>query len=178
MTLSGKRIALLAEDNYQELELWYPLLRLREAGARVTVVGAKKGQTHKSKLGYPVKADLGADEVKADDFDAVVVPGGKAPERMRQNPAMVQLVKDAYHQGKPLAAICHAGWMLAAADIARGKRATCYPGIKDDLIAAGAHYLNREVVIDGNLITSRLPEDLPAFLRELIAALERAPVPA
>ena len=173
MSLDGTKIAVLAEDNYQELELWYPLIRMTEAGAEVVVVGAGKA-SYSSKLGYPVKADTSADKVKVEELDAVIIPGGYAPDLMRRRPAMVNLVREAFRQGKVVAAICHAGWMLASAGIVRGKKATCFSSIKDDLINAGALYEDQEVVRDGNLITSRDPDDLPAFCREIIAALEEA----
>jgi protease I len=171
MELKGKRVAVLAENNYQELELWYPLLRLREAGAETFVVGSGSADTYTSKAGYPVQVDVTADQVNAADVDAVIVPGGYAPDLMRRYPAMVQLVREAFEQGKVVAAICHAGWMLASAGILQGKRATCFFAIKDDLINAGASYVDAEVVRDGNLITSRVPSDLPAFCRTIIAAL-------
>jgi protease I len=171
MELKGKRVAVLAENMYQELELWYPLLRLREAGAETFVVGTGSADSYTSKHGYPVQVDVVADQVSAGDVDAVVVPGGYAPDLMRRYPAMVKLVRDAFAQGKIVAAICHAGWMLASADVLRGKQATCFFAIKDDLVNAGATYLDAEVVRDGNLITSRTPMDLPAFCRAIVAAL-------
>jgi protease I len=171
MDLKGKRVAVLAENMYQELELWYPLLRLREAGAETFVVGTGSADTYTSKHGYPVQVDMVADQVSAKDVDAVVVPGGYAPDLMRRYPAMVRLVRQAFEQGKVVAAICHAGWMLASADVLKGKQATCFFAIKDDLIHAGATYVDAEVVRDGNLITSRMPSDLPAFCRTIIQAL-------
>jgi protease I len=171
MDLKGKRVAVLAENMYQELELWYPLLRLREAGAETIVVGTGSADTYTSKHGYPVQVDMVADQVSAGDVDAVVVPGGYAPDLMRRYPAMVRLVREAFEQGKVVAAICHAGWMLASADVLRGKEATCFFAIKDDLVNAGATYVDAEVVRDGNLITSRTPSDLPAFCRTIIQAL-------
>ena len=171
MELSGKRIAVLAEDRYQELELWYPLLRLREAGADVTVVGREKGEVHVSERNYEVKADIAADEARAEDYDAIIIPGGYAPDLMRRNPAMVQLVAKIYQQEKVVGAICHAGWMLASSGIARGKRLTSVRGIKDDLVNAGATWVDEPVVRDGKLITSRTPSDLPFFCREIISAL-------
>jgi protease I len=169
--LKGKRVAVLAENMYQELELWYPLLRLREAGAETFVVGTGSADTYTSKHGYPVQVDVTADQVSAGDVDAVVVPGGYAPDLMRRYPAMVKLVRDVFEQGKVVAAICHAGWMLASAEVLQGKRATCFFAIKDDLIHAGATYIDAEVVRDGNLITSRMPSDLPAFCRAIVEAL-------
>jgi len=169
--LSGKRVAVLAENMYQELELWYPLLRLREAGAETFVVGTGSADTYTSKVGYPVQVDVVAGRVSAAELDAVVIPGGYAPDLMRRYPAMVDLVRQAFEQGKVVAAICHAGWMLASAGVLKGKRATCFSAIKDDVINAGATYVDAEVVRDGNLITSRMPSDLPAFCRAIIAAL-------
>lgn len=171
MELSGKQVAILAEDNYQELELWYPLLRLKEAGAQVTVVGREKGRVHTSKHGYEVTADVAASEVRPQDYDAIIIPGGYAPDLMRRNPAMVGLVRDAYHQDKVVAAICHAAWMLASADIVRGKRLTSFHSIKDDLVNAGATWVDEPVVRDGKLVTSRVPQDLPLFCKEIISAL-------
>jgi len=175
MELTGKRVAVLAENQYQEVELWYPVYRLREAGADVTVVAPKAGETYSSKLGYPVKADVAADQASAEAFDAVVIPGGFAPDFMRRTPAMVDFVKQMHQRDKVVAAICHAGWMLCSAGILKGKRATCFASIKDDVINAGAQYVNTEVVQDGNLITSRQPDDLPAFTRTVIEALARKP---
>jgi protease I len=174
MKLEGKRIAILAENMYQEMELWVPFYRFKEEGAEVKVVGAGGAKSYASKLGYPVNVDVQAEQVKAVEFDAVVVPGGYAPDLMRRHAAMVQLVRDAAQQGKVVAAICHAGWMLVSAGILEGRRATSFFSIKDDLIAAGADWKDAEVVVDGNLITSRKPDDLPAFCRAIIQALAKA----
>lgn len=174
MKLEGKRIAILAENMYQEMELWVPYYRLREEGADVKVVGAGGAKSYASKLGYPVTVDVQADQVKAVEFDAIVVPGGYAPDMMRRHASMVQLVRDAAQQGKVVAAICHAGWMLVSAGIAKGRRATSFFSIKDDLIAAGADWKDAEVVVDGNLITSRKPDDLPAFCRAIVGALTKS----
>jgi protease I len=170
--LTGKRVAIFTEDLYEDLELWYPLLRLREEGAEVVVVGSGDAKEHHGKYGYPVAVDQGISEVKAESFDAVVVPGGYAPDRMRRHPAMVAFVREMAHQGKVVAAICHGPWMLASARVVAGKTVTCFFAIKDDLVHAGATYRDAEVVVDGNLITSRKPADLPAFLSAIIAALE------
>ena len=173
MKLKGKKIAILAENMYQEMELWVPYYRLKEEGAEVKVVGTG-AKSYTSKIGYPVNADVSAEEVKAGDFDAVIIPGGYAPDLMRRSGAMVKLVKDAFQGGKVVAAICHAGWMLCSAGVLKGKTATGFHSIKDDLVNAGARYVDQEVVVDGNLITSREPKDLPAFCREIIKALEKA----
>jgi protease I len=168
--LHGKRVAILVENNYEDLEFWYPYYRLKEAGAEVVVVGSG-AETYQSKHGYPAKASTSADKVSAAEFDAVIIPGGYAPDLMRRHPAMVKLVREAVEQGKVVAAICHAGWMLASAGVLRGRTVTGFFSIKDDLINAGASYVDQEVVRDGNIITSRFPADLPAFMRETIAAL-------
>ena len=171
MELSGKRVAVLIEDMYQEHEFWYPYWRMKEAGAKVTVVGTGAKEYH-SKIGLPAPGGTSAESVSAADFDAVIVPGGFAPDRMRRNAAMLKLVRDCFNQGKVVAAICHAGWVLVSAGILKGKNATCVSAIKDDVVNAGARYVDQEVVKDGNLITSRVPDDLPAFCREIIAALK------
>jgi deglycase len=170
-SLEGKRVAVLAENMYEDLELWYPLIRLREAGAEVSVVAPTAGATYKSKHGVEVKADLSADEANARQFDAVVIPGGFAPDYMRRSEAMVRFVKEANDEGKIVAAICHAGSMLVSAKMLKGRTVTCYKSIKDDVINAGGTYVDKAVVRDGDLITSRVPDDLPAFCREIIAAL-------
>ncbi len=174
MKLEGKRIAILAENLYQEMELWVPYFRFREEGAEVKVVGAGGAKSYASKHGYPVSVDVQAEQVKAVEFDAVVVPGGYAPDMMRRHPAMVNLVREAAQQGKVVAAICHAGWMLVSAGVLKGRKATSFFSIKDDLTAAGADWQDAEVVVDGNLITSRRPDDLPAFCRAIVAALAKA----
>ncbi len=173
--LSGVRVAILAETLYEELELWYPFYRLREAGADVFVVGSGSAETYQSKHGYPVTVDAEAETVTASQFDAVIVPGGYAPDHMRRHPAMVALVRDAAEQGKVVAAICHGGWLLASADVLRDRAATGFRSIKDDMVNAGAHWADREVVRDNNLITSRSPADLPAFMRTIISALRERP---
>ena len=171
MSLKGKRVAVLVEQMFQEMELWVPVYRLREAGAEVRIVGPEADKEYKSKLGYPAKSDAAADKVSAADFDAVIVPGGYAPDYMRRHKAMVKLVKDAAAAGKVVAAICHGGWMLASADVLRGKKATCFFAIADDVKNAGAKYVDEAVVVDGKLITSRVPDDLPAFMAAIVSAL-------
>ena len=171
MQLSGKTIALLVDNIYQEMEVWYPLYRLREAGAQVVTVGAKAGETYASKLGYPVHCDRSYDEVSAAQFDGVVIPGGYAPDHIRRHAKANQLVRDMDAQGKLVASICHAAWVLCSADILKGRKATCFFAIKDDVIHAGAHWVDAEVVVDRNLVTSRKPDDLPAFCRAMISVL-------
>ena len=173
MRLKGKRVAILAENLYQEMELWVPYYRLKEEGAEVRVVGTGGAKGYASKHGYPVSVDLQAEAVSAMVFDAVIIPGGYAPDLMRRSEAMVRLVREAFQHGKLVAAICHAGWMLVSAGILRGKRATSFVSIKDDMVNAGAAWVDQEVVVDGNLITSRKPDDLPAFCREIVTALAK-----
>lgn len=171
MSVSDKHVAILVEDNYQELELHYPRLRLTEAGARVTVLGAGQDVYHSEK-GYAAPADAAAADVDPADFDAVVIPGGMAPDKMRRHDSMVEFVRALNGAGKPVAWICHAGWMAVSAGILKGKRATSFASIRDDMINAGADWVDEEVVVDGNLISSRVPDDLPAFCRALLHALE------
>jgi protease I len=176
--LAGKRIAILVEQQYQELEVWYPALRFREAGAEVVFVGPEAGKVYPSKTGYPARSDRAVTEVSADEFDALVIPGGFAPDFMRRTPAMIDFVRDAARKGKVIAAICHGLWMLCSTPALRGRRVTSFFAIKDDVINAGGHWVDEEVVRDGNIISSRKPEDLPAFCRAIIEALTEVPATA
>lgn len=173
MLLEGLTIAVLVEDVYEDQELWYPVRRLQEEGAQVLVVGPEKGQTYHSKHGYAATADRAASDVSPDELAALVIPGGYAPDKMRRSEAMLELVKNVFQAGKPVAAICHAGWVLCSAGVVRGRRATSFSSIKDDMENAGAQWSDEQVVVDGNLITSRMPDDLPAFMRTLIGALAK-----
>ncbi len=172
MDLKGKRACVLVEQQYQELEVWYPVLRLREAGCQVTMVGPEAGQTYPSKLGYPAKSDKAARDVSADDFDLLVIPGGFAPDFLRRHEAIVKLASAMAEQGKVVAAICHGPWLLCSTQALKGRKATCFFAIKDDVINAGAKYLDAEVVRDGNIVTSRKPDDLPAFMQAIGQALK------
>lgn len=171
MDLTGKTIALLCEDGFDDQEFIYPLHRMREEGAEVQVVAPEKGKTYKSKVGWEVKSDLAASEVSAEGYDAVIIPGGFSPDRMRRDPAMVEFVREMDRLGKPVAAICHAGWLLVTADIVRGRTVTGFSSIHVDLRNAGGEVVDRPVVRDGNLITSRTPADLGPFCRTIIETL-------
>ncbi len=169
--LEGKRVAVLVEKFYEDLELWYPVLRLREAGCHVQIVGPKAGETYLSKHGYPAKAEVAASEVKAADFDAIIIPGGYSPDHMRRHKSMVDLVKDAAAQGKVLAAICHGPWMLCSTTALKGRKVTGYMSIRDDVVNAGGIWEDAACVTDGNIVTSRTPDDLPAFMQGIFAAM-------
>jgi protease I len=169
--VKGKRVAVLVEKFYEDLELWYPVLRLREAGCDVKIVGPKAGETYASKHGYPARSDFAASEVKAADFDAIIIPGGYSPDHMRRHPPMVELVKEAARLGKVLAAICHGPWMLCSAKCLKGRKTTGFFAIRDDVENAGGIWQDAACVRDGNIVTSRTPDDLPAFMQGIFEAL-------
>ncbi|MDQ2807020.1 MAG: type 1 glutamine amidotransferase [Chloroflexota bacterium] len=172
MELSGKRIAILTEDNYDEQEFIYCNLRMREAGATVTIVAPQGDHEYRSKAGLTNRSDQAASAVRAADFDAVIIPGGYAPDRMRRDPALVRLVREATQEGQIVAAICHAGWVLVTAGVLMGRTVTGFFSLEPELRGAGATYVDAPVVRDGNLITSRTPADLGDFCRTIIAALQ------
>jgi protease I len=160
----NRSVAILVEQQYQELEVWYPLYRLREAGVNVITVASEAGKTYPSKLGYPCVADKSYRDVKANEVDGVIVPGGFAPDYIRRDPAAGKLVFDLDAQGKLVAAICHGVWVLCSAHgMLKGRKATSFFAIRDDVTNAGAEWQDAEVVVDRNLVTSRKPDDLPAF---------------
>jgi protease I len=170
--IDGKRIAILVEEDFEDSELIVPMWGMKNAGAKVLVVGSGSQEIYEGKRGsVSIRADTTADKVRAEDFDAIIIPGGRAPARMRQHPAMVDLVKKADELGKLIAAVCHGPQLLVAAGIVRGRRLTSWPAVAKELKAAGAEWVNQAVVENGNLITSRKPADLPKFNQAIIEAL-------
>ncbi len=161
MSLKGKRIAILAEDMYEDLELWYPYYRLVEEGAEVKIIGPE-AKEYQSKHGYPVQADLSAAEAKAGDFQGIIVPGGFAPDRLRRYPEILDIVREIFKKGGVVASICHGPWVLISANIMNGKQTTGVISLKDDLINAGAIYLDKEVVVDNNLQNTSRPSGIPS----------------
>lgn len=164
-------ILLLIENDFEDAEAVYPFYRMQEAGHKVTVAGPRAG-TYKSKHGYPLNAEKSPKEVRAEDFKGLIIPGGQAPDRMRINPDMVALVRNAAEKGLVVGAICHGAQMLIEAAVVRGRRMTCYISVKTDLVNAGALYLDLPVVVDGTLVTSRHPGDLPDFCATLLRLLK------
>ena len=165
------KIALLVEDDYEDLELWYPYYRLIEEGYSPMIIGPGTKVRYLSKHGYEANVGLDVKDAKVADFVALIIPGGFAPDRIRRHGSMTQFVHDFFETGKTVGAICHAASVLVSANVLKGKTVTCFFSIKDDVINAGARYVDEEVVVDGNLITSRRPSDLPAFMRAIIASL-------
>ncbi|MBI1967915.1 MAG: type 1 glutamine amidotransferase [Gemmatimonadetes bacterium] len=174
MLLKGKKVLLFAGPLYEDLELWYPKIRLEEEGVMTTVAGLGD-KTYHGKRGYPVTVDTNVDQVNAALFDGLVIPGGFAPDQLRRFERVLQITRDICLAGKPLAFICHAGWVPISAKILNGKRATSVRAIKDDMENAGVIWEDSPVVVDGNLISSRTPADLPQFCRALLDALARGP---
>jgi protease I len=165
--LKGKTAAIIAADEFEDLELFHPMYRLQEEGIKTVVIGLTMDPI-KGKKGYSITPNASIDEVNAEKFDFLVVPGGKSPEKLRLNQKILRFVRDFDTQGKPIAAICHAGQVLASAGIVKNRTLTCVAGIRDDMINAGARYVDQAVVSDGNLVTSRVPSDLPEFARAMI----------
>ncbi|XP_050408290.2 putative cysteine protease YraA [Patella vulgata] len=169
---SEKRIGILVEFNYEDMELWYPYYRLKEEGFNTFTIGPEKDKVYNSKHSYPCKAAYGIDDIKVQDLDALIIPGGFAPDYWRRDKRFLDLVKGVYEAGQPVAAICHGAWMFCSAKILQGKKLTCFVAIKDDVENAGGLYEDKSVVVDGNMITSRLPADLPDFCKAIIAQLK------
>ena len=162
---------MFVDDFYDDLDLWYPKLRLIEAGARVTVAGPESGHAYQGKHGYPCKSDAGIREMQAGEFDGLVIPGGFMPDKLRRDPKVLQLVRDFDQAKKLVAAICHGGWIPISAGVYRGVRVTGSLGIKDDLVNAGAHWEDAAVVVDRHFVSSRKPDDLPDFCRGILQVM-------
>ncbi|MGH7525621.1 MAG: type 1 glutamine amidotransferase domain-containing protein [Gemmatimonadales bacterium] len=175
MPLTGKTILFFAGPLYEDLELWYPKIRLEEEGARTVVAGTGE-KTYQGKRGYPLTVDTSVDQIVSAEFDGLVIPGGYAPDIMRRSAKLLQLTREIYEAGKPVAFICHAGWVPISAGIVKGKRGTSVGAIKDDLVNAGMLWEDSPVVVDGNLISSRTPADLPQFMKALIEMLGKSQV--
>jgi protease I len=170
--LEGRHFLMFVEDVYEDLELWYPKLRLREAGGRVTVAGPESGRIYQSKHGYPCRADASVDALSPGDFDGVVIPGGFAPDRLRRLKPVLDLTRSIHDSGRLVAHICHGGWIPISAGIMRGYRCTSTPAIKDDLTNAGATWIDEPVVVDRMMVSSRRPDDLPAFMQGIFSVLK------
>jgi protease I len=178
--LTGSRAAVMFGPQFEDVEVTYPYYRLQEAGAEVTLIGAKAGETLTGKKGESLETEMAAADLSGEDLDLLVIAGGWGPDKLRMDPGVQRLVREIDEQGKPLAFICHAGWVLVSAGIVDGRHVTGHPSIADDLRNAGAKWEDSEVVVDGNLVSSRRPPDLPAFMRALIEVVVGAeePVPA
>ena len=175
--LEGKRAAVAVGPLYEEIEALYPLYRLREAGAEVEIIGSEAGATLPGKRGDEIEVERAAGDLSAGDLDLLVIAGGYGPDKLRMDEGLLTLVRDLDGQGKPIAFICHGGWVPVSAGILAGRRVTGNPAIEDDARNAGAEWEDAEVVVEGNLISSRKPDDLPAFMREMIEVAAHAPAP-
>ncbi|MEM7474894.1 MAG: type 1 glutamine amidotransferase domain-containing protein [Planctomycetota bacterium] len=171
LPLQGQSVLCFTGDIYEDLELWYPKLRLIEAGAQFVIAGESANQLYAGKNGYPCQSDIAIEDVDFDSYQALVVPGGFMPDKLRRHPRVLEIVREFFEAGKPVAAICHGGWIPISAGIYQGVRVTGSPGIKDDLVNAGGIYEDAAVVVDRNSISSRRPDDLPDFCRALIAIM-------
>lgn len=171
--LNGKKILMFVEDYFEDLELFYPKIFLKGEDAEVVVAGKDKSKSYKGKNGLQIKPDASLNEVKAENFSGLVIPGGYCPDRLRRIDSVLQLTKDFDKAGKMVAFICHAGWVPISAGIIRGRKATSYHAIKDDMINAGCEWVNKSLVIDNNFVSSRSPDDLPDFCRGIVEVLSK-----
>ncbi|KPL60003.1 type 1 glutamine amidotransferase domain-containing protein [Rossellomorea vietnamensis] len=173
MKLVGKKIIQLVSADFEDLELWYPVLRLREEGATVHIVGEKANEEYIGKYGVPIASEYAFKDITPEDYDAILVPGGWSPDKLRRYEEVIDMVKSMDDRKKPIGQICHAGWVLISAKILQGVKVTSTPGIKDDMENAGAIWLNEPVVTDGHIVSSRRPPDLPDYMREFIDVLAK-----
>lgn len=174
MSLKGQKILLFVADEYEDLELQYPKIRMKEAGAEVVVAGVKEKETYKGKHGYPCKSDLSFDKVKVSDYAGLIIPGGYAPDKLRTVPKVLEIVQKFDKAKKMIAFICHAGWIPISANVIKGVKATSYAAIKDDMVNAGVKWVNQALVQDRHFISSRSPDDLPQFCEGIINYLNRS----
>ena len=165
-----KKVLQLVSDDFEDLELWCPVMRLREAGAIVDLAAEKPGK-YKGKYGVPCEVEISFLDVNAADYDGILIPGGWAPDKLRRFPKVLELVREMNAAGKLVGIICHAGWVLASAEVLQGKKVTSTPGIRDDLVHAGAAWLDQPVVIDGNIVSARRPPDIPEYEKALVSVL-------
>ena len=168
----NKKVAIMVAEQYQVLEVWFPYYRLKEASIDCDFVAAEANRDYPSKEGYPCRSTITAKDAKQADYDCMIVPGGFAPDYMRRNEDMIKFANEMVNADKIIASICHGAWLLCSTKILKGKTATCYMAVRDDIINAGAKYVDEECVVDGNLITSRKPDDLPAFSKAILKALD------
>ena len=171
--MAAKKIAIMVDEMYQVLEAWFPYYRFVEAGIKVNFVAAEAKKEYHSKEGYPCVSDIAAKDAGPDDYDCMIVPGGFAPDFMRRSADVIKFANDMVNAGRVIAAICHGGWLLCSTDIYNGRKATCFMAIKDDIENAGAEFIDAECVVDCNLITSRKPDDLPAFCTAILKKIKK-----
>lgn len=164
-------LLILVGDDYEDLELWYPKLRVEEAGVRCVIAGQRARHTYHGKHGYPCESDVAVTEVRGEDFDGLLVPGGWMPDKLRRDPQVLALTQHFAGSGKLLATICHGPWILISAGVCRGVTMTSTPGVRDDVVNAGAHWVDEPVVVSGNIVSSRRPPDLPMFAAKMVELL-------
>lgn len=172
LTLQGKKVIALVSDDFEDLELWYPVLRLREALAEVHLVGEKAGHIYHGKYGVPATSDFAFSDINVEEYDGILVPGGWSPDKLRRYQEVLEFIRYFDKAKKPIGQICHAGWVLISAGILKGVHVTSTPGIKDDMMNAGAIWHDQAVVVDGHIVSSRRPPDLPEYLHELVKVFE------
>lgn len=172
-----EKVLILADNGFEDRELMYPYYRFQEAGYKVDVVGPKAKETYTGEHGLTIKSDVSPEDVRIKDYVALIIPGGRAPDHMRTNKDLVELIEKAFREGKVIAAICHGPQLLIEAGVIKGKRATCYVSVATDLKNAGGSYEDKSVVVDGNLVTSRFPADLPNFCRATLEVLKNSNQP-
>ncbi len=174
MRLEGKKVIALVDEEFEDLELWYPVYRAREEGAEVHLVGAETGKTYIGKYGVPATSNYAFKDIHTADYDGLLVPGGWAPDKLRRYEDVLRITREMNEANKPIGQICHAGWVLISAKILNGRQVTSTPGIRDDMENAGATWIDEDVVIDGNLVSSRRPPDLPAYGKAFCDVLAQA----